>query len=175
MQAVADRMISTGENKHIRYEGNARAWQGANRVDAQKIEIDRDRRVMEAHGKVVSQFADKAQDKASDKGGDQKAKAKAAASPLFTVVRSSDLVYTEETRVAVYWGRRSSHAPEPHCEFATIASLLEARRLGFFPRQSLRRWRGENPRVCKQLRSSRPVPEPAPRITPNIMPTESRK
>ena len=59
MQAVADKMISTGDNKHIRYEGNARAWQGANRVDADRIEIDRDRRVMEAHGKVVSQFADK--------------------------------------------------------------------------------------------------------------------
>jgi lipopolysaccharide export system protein LptA len=105
MQAVADRMISTGENKHIRYEGNSRAWQGANRVDADKIEIDRDRRVMEAHGKVVSQFADKAQDKAQEKSGEPKtSKAKVAAAPLFTVVRASDLVYTEETRVAVYQG-----------------------------------------------------------------------
>jgi lipopolysaccharide export system protein LptA len=94
MQAVADKMISTGDNKHIRYEGKARAWQGANRVDADRIEIDRDRRVMEAHGRVVSQFADKSQDK----------KTKTAAAPMFTVVRASDLVYTEETRVAVYQG-----------------------------------------------------------------------
>ncbi|MCU1339259.1 MAG: OstA family protein [Bryobacterales bacterium] len=101
MQAVAERMISSGDNKHIRYEGGARAWQGANRVDADRIEIDRDRRVMEAHGKVVSQFADKAQEKA----GEQKSsKAKAAAAPVFTVVRAADLVYTEETRVAVYQG-----------------------------------------------------------------------
>jgi lipopolysaccharide export system protein LptA len=103
MQAVANRMISSGDNKHIRYEGNARAWQGANRVDADRIEIDRDRRVMEAHGKVVSQFADKSQDKDQEKAG-QKAKAKAPAAPVFTVVRAPDLVYTEETRVAVYQG-----------------------------------------------------------------------
>ena len=100
MQAVADRMISTGNNKHIRYEGHARAWQGANRVDADRIEIDRDRRVMEAHGKVVSQFADKAQDQSQAKNS----KSKAPAPPVFTVVRASDLVYSEETRVAVYQG-----------------------------------------------------------------------
>jgi len=109
MQAVADKMISTGDNKHMRYEGNARAWQGANRVDADRIEIDRDRRVMEAHGKVVSQFADKSQDKSQDKNqdkaGDSKgSKPKAPAAPVFTVVRATDLVYTEETRLAVYQG-----------------------------------------------------------------------
>ncbi|HSP68820.1 MAG TPA: LPS export ABC transporter periplasmic protein LptC [Bryobacteraceae bacterium] len=100
MQASADRMISGNDNKHIRYEGNARAWQGANRVDADRIEIDRDRGVMEAHGKVVSQFADKSQGKTQEKGP----KAKAPAAPVFTVVRAPDLVYTEQTRVALYQG-----------------------------------------------------------------------
>lgn len=95
-QAVANRMVSTDGNKHMRYEGNARAWQGPNRVDADRIEIDRDRHVMEAHGKVVSQFADKAKP-------DDKSKAKAAA-PVFTLVRAQDLVYTETTRLAVYQG-----------------------------------------------------------------------
>ena len=108
MQAVADKMISTGENKHIRYEGHARAWQGANRVDADRIEIDRDRRVMEAHGKVVSQFADKAQDKSPEKNEgkaqEKSAKSKAPAAPIFTVVRAADLVYTEESRIAAYQG-----------------------------------------------------------------------
>jgi lipopolysaccharide export system protein LptA len=106
MQASADRMISSNDNKHIRYEGKARAWQGANRVDADRIEIDRDRRVMEAHGKVVSQFVDKAQQKAGSESPEKgkAAKAKAPAAPIFTVVRAQDLVYTEETRVAVYTG-----------------------------------------------------------------------
>ena len=99
MQAVANRMISTNNNRHIRYEGVARAWQGANRVDADRIEIDRDRRVMEAHGKAVSQFADKTQDKKEEPKG-----SKGKASPIFTVVRAPDLVYTEETRLAVYQG-----------------------------------------------------------------------
>jgi len=54
---------------------------------------------MEAHGKVVSQFADKSQDKKADNG-----KSKGPTSPVFTVVRASDLVYTELTRVAVYKG-----------------------------------------------------------------------
>jgi lipopolysaccharide export system protein LptA len=94
MQAFADRMISSNDNKHIRYEGNARAWQGANRVDAERIEIDRERRVMEAHGKVVSQFVDKSQQK----------KTATAAAPAFTVVRAPDLVYTETTRIADYQG-----------------------------------------------------------------------
>jgi lipopolysaccharide export system protein LptA len=112
MQAVADKMISTGESKHIHYEGNARAWQGANRVDADRIEIDRERRVMEAHGKVVSQFADKSKDKSQDtaqdknqeKNQDKESKSKAPTAPIFTVVHASDLVYTEETRLAVYQG-----------------------------------------------------------------------
>ena len=108
MQAVADKMISTEESKHIRYEGHARAWQGANRVDADRIEIDRERRVMEAHGKVVSQFADKSQDKSKDKTRDKDqdkgSKSKAPAAPIFTVVRASDLVYTEENRLAFYRG-----------------------------------------------------------------------
>jgi lipopolysaccharide export system protein LptA len=78
-------------------------------VDADRIEIDRDRRVMEAHGKVVSQFADKSSDKNQDKSGEAKgqeksSKARAPAAPVFTVVRATDLVYTEETRVAVYQG-----------------------------------------------------------------------
>jgi lipopolysaccharide export system protein LptA len=103
MQASADRMISSNQNKHIRYEVNARAWQGANRVDADRIEIDRDRGVMEAHGKVVSQFADNAKkNDASDKS--KAGKAKAPAAPIFTVVRAQDLVYTEQTRVAFYQG-----------------------------------------------------------------------
>src|SRR5690242_18955010 len=63
MQASADRMISADNNNQVRYERNRRVWQGANRVDADRIEIDRDRRVMEAHGKVISQFSDKAQQK----------------------------------------------------------------------------------------------------------------
>ncbi len=69
MQARAQRMVSTNNNLKIHYDGNAVAWQGANRVEADRIDIDRDRQIMEAHGKVVSQFVDK--DKSKDKAKDK--------------------------------------------------------------------------------------------------------
>jgi lipopolysaccharide export system protein LptA len=90
LQARARRMVSTENNQKIRYEGDAVAWQGANRVAADRLDIDRLQQVMEAHGKVVSQFVDKS--------------AKPSTSPIFTVVRAPDMVYTDETRVAHYTG-----------------------------------------------------------------------
>src|SRR5262249_1722649 len=98
MQATAQRMTSSNNNQKIHYEGNARAWQGSNRVDADRIDIDNEKRFMEAHGNVVSQFIDKSKD---DKNKEDKGKdAKNPATPaVFTIVRAPDLEYTEETRV----------------------------------------------------------------------------
>ena len=42
MQARAQHMTSTDNNQKIHYEGNAVAWQGANRVEADRLDIDRD-------------------------------------------------------------------------------------------------------------------------------------
>ena len=89
-------------NQKLHYEGNAVVWQGANRVEADRIDIDRMTRVFEAHGKVVSQFADKS---SADKDDDRlQNKPKRPAAPMFTVVRAADLVYTDETRLAHYQG-----------------------------------------------------------------------
>jgi lipopolysaccharide export system protein LptA len=94
MQGRAQHMTSAENNQKLHYEGSAVVWQGANRVEADRIDIDRTRQVFEAHGKVVSQFADKA---AADK-------TKPTAAPIFTVVRAPDLVYTDDTRLAYYQG-----------------------------------------------------------------------
>lgn len=106
MQARAQKMVSSDGNLKIHYEGNAVAWQGSNRVEADRLDIDRDAGIMEADGKVVSYFVDKDKDdKKSD--GKMKAKAKPKAStttPIFTVVHAPHLTYTEDTRVAVYKG-----------------------------------------------------------------------
>ncbi len=112
MQARARRMISTDNNQKIHYEGNAVAWQGANRVEADRLDIDRDQGLMEAHGQVKSSFADKDKDKDKDKavdGGDGSgdkavAKARTPAAPIFTVVTAPDMVYVEDTRVVDYTG-----------------------------------------------------------------------
>jgi lipopolysaccharide export system protein LptA len=102
LQARSQRMISSANNQRIRYEGSAVAWQGPNRVEADRIEIDRQRGVLEAHGRVVSQLADKTPPGAKSK----------AAPPVFTVVRAPDLVYTEATRLAHYQGGASLIRPD---------------------------------------------------------------
>jgi len=89
MQATAKRMTSTKNNQLIHYEGGAKAWQGANRVTADKLDIDQERHIMEAHGKVETQFFDKA--------------TKPGPVPV-TTVRSQDLEYATETRIAHYTG-----------------------------------------------------------------------
>ena len=86
MQAKAARMTSTEGNKKILYEGNAVLWQASNRLQADRVFIDRKEQKLVANGKVVSQFLDK-----RPKGGT-------------TVVRSKDLVYTDADRVAHYTG-----------------------------------------------------------------------
>ena len=105
MEARAQRMLSTGHgaDQKIHYEGNAVVWQGANRVSADRVEIDRKKHVMEAHGNVISQFVDKAKD---DQGKGSKAAtgSAAAASTIYTRVKAPDLVYSDETRLAVYQG-----------------------------------------------------------------------
>jgi lipopolysaccharide export system protein LptA len=112
LQARAQHMVSTDENAKIHYDGNAVAWQGSNRVEADRLDIDRDAGTMEADGKVVSQFVDKDKDKdKDDKKADGKTTAKAkaksktsSAPPIFTVVHAPHLIYTDETRIAVYSG-----------------------------------------------------------------------
>lgn len=101
LQARAQHMTSMEHNRQIHYEGNAVAWQGPDRVEAQTLDIDRQRQIMKAHGNVVSQFADK--DKTKDSADDPKS-SKPEAAPVFTVVRAPDLLYTDETRVAFYQG-----------------------------------------------------------------------
>ncbi len=108
MQARAQKMVSTDTNAKIHYEGNAVAWQGSNRIEADRLDIDRDAGVMEAHGKVVSEFVDKEKNKdknASKTGAKARNEPKKPAGPaVFTVVHAAELVYTEETRIAVYKG-----------------------------------------------------------------------
>ena len=77
MQARAQKMVSTDNNLKIHYEGNAVAWQGANRVEADTLDIDRDSGNMEAHGKVKSQFRGQRQERQDADGESDKAAVKA--------------------------------------------------------------------------------------------------
>jgi lipopolysaccharide export system protein LptA len=96
MQATAKRMTSTDDNQKIHYEGDAKAWQGANRVTAERIDLDQTTHIMQAHGKVETQFFDK-----NTKSGPA----------ISTTVRASDLDYSTETRIAHYTG--GTHLERP--------------------------------------------------------------
>lgn len=130
--ARANKMISKDNNLDIRYEGNAVVWQGADRLEADVIEIDRDKDLLMAHGNVTSQLLDKVKEDDSPNGkadGKPQAKEKTtvikASKPdpkadgnstdgsasttkarlrVFTTVKSSALDYNDDTRVAHYSG-----------------------------------------------------------------------
>jgi lipopolysaccharide export system protein LptA len=94
MQAQADKMISRENNTKILYAGHAVLWQGANRISADSIDIDRDDESLHASKDVVSELVDN-----RDTGD-----SKASAAPIFTIVRAPDLVYHDDTREALYTG-----------------------------------------------------------------------
>ena len=118
LHARAKKMSSLDNSQQIRYEGNAVLWQGANRLEADTVEIDRENNVVKAHGHVVSQLLDKADSppseagKAADKGAgkakavtSKKSTTKSAtnqAARVFTVVKAAELEYNDMTRVADY-------------------------------------------------------------------------
>ncbi len=118
MQARAQHMTSADSNTKIHYEGNAVAWQGANRVEADRLDIDRDAQIMEAHGHVKSQFVDK--DKPDDK-----AASKVKPAPIFTIVTASDMVYHEEDRIVDYTGGVVLKRPEMTITAKQIRGFLK--------------------------------------------------
>lgn len=94
LQATAQRMTSSEDNKKIHYEGNAKLWQGANRIEADRIDIDRTQGQLEAHGHVETQFANRTKTPVSPGGK--------PAPAVFTVVHAPDLAYSDLTREAHY-------------------------------------------------------------------------
>ena len=69
LHARAKKMISKDNNLDIRYEGDAVLWQGADRLEAETVEIDRDNNLLKAHGHVLSQLLDKVKDDGDSKDG----------------------------------------------------------------------------------------------------------
>jgi lipopolysaccharide export system protein LptA len=103
LQAKADQMQSRENNFLVFYEGNVVMWQGANRITADKIEIDRDAEILHASGSVVSELVDNKQpapDPTAEAGG----KSVPPPSPVYTTVKAPDLLYHDDTREALYSG-----------------------------------------------------------------------
>jgi lipopolysaccharide export system protein LptA len=91
IQAVARKMDSSNRNQLIHYEGGAVLWQGANRIQADAIDVDREHHALTAAGNVVSNLWET----------DPK---RPTVAPVITVVHAPHLVYTDDNRLAVYTG-----------------------------------------------------------------------
>lgn len=99
LRATADQMFSTDKNRQVRYEGRAVMWQGANRLSAHRIDLNRSAQELRAYGQVVSQLVDK------DAPGEK------AKEPMVTIVRAPELFYSDRDKLAHYKGNAVLNRP----------------------------------------------------------------
>jgi lipopolysaccharide export system protein LptA len=93
IEAQARKMDSSNHNRAIHYEGDVTMRQGANRIQAGVIDVNREKRTLVADGNVVTYLWE-----------EPKSDDKTSAAPVLTVVHAPHLVYTDENRLAVYTG-----------------------------------------------------------------------
>jgi lipopolysaccharide export system protein LptA len=101
LQAIARKMDSRNQNHIIHYEGAVTMWQGANRIQGETIDLDRQKRTLVADKNVVTNLWEEPKDEEKKKG----------AAPVLTVVHAAHLAYAEETRLAVYTGGVALNRP----------------------------------------------------------------
>ena len=87
--AIADSMLSDPQSGRIEYAGNARMWQGKNRIDAESISIDRESMALEALGNVLVAWVD---------DGSQSEERQQS----LVTVRSHGMVYSQDTGGAIF-------------------------------------------------------------------------
>jgi len=95
IHAAAERMAVTGKRAKIVFEGEAVIWQGADRLEAPRIEIDRAGGLLHASGGVWSRFLEK---------GTPARQRNGPATPFYVTVRAAELLYVEKDRLAHYRG-----------------------------------------------------------------------
>ena len=108
LQAVARSMTSANHNKQVKYDGDAVLWQGVNRIQADHVEIDRDKRSIVADGHVVTQSREEPKPDTDPAPAPVAAKPAApstdSAPAIFTLVKAPHMVYTDQARLAHYSG-----------------------------------------------------------------------
>jgi lipopolysaccharide export system protein LptA len=116
LQAQARKMESSNRagRHYTRYEGNARLWQGANRISAEVVEIDRDKHTLVADGNVVTEVWE--QPKPDEK--------KKNAGAVATVVHAPHLVYTDGDRLASYSGGVELDRPDMRIKSKELRAWL---------------------------------------------------
>ncbi|HME05473.1 MAG TPA: LPS export ABC transporter periplasmic protein LptC [Bryobacteraceae bacterium] len=127
MHARSKKMITTNKNQHIKYEGTAVLWQGANRLQGDLVEIDREKSTLTANGHVVSQLVDKSKDSDSKDSVKDQAASKSAtkpSAPVFTIVKAPELFYDDDQRLAHYKGGAALSRPNMQVKAQEIRAFL---------------------------------------------------
>jgi lipopolysaccharide export system protein LptA len=114
LQAQARRMVSTNKSHNMHYEGSVVMWQGANRITAETVDVDREKRSLIADRNVVSSLWEEPKDPEKKK----------TAVPALTVVRAPRLVYTDTDRLAVYSGGVDMARPGMHITSRELRAFL---------------------------------------------------
>jgi lipopolysaccharide export system protein LptA len=104
VEAQARRMTSADRNRRVHFEGNVNLWQGADRVQANIVDVDREKQTLAADGAVITNLWEQPKQNEGSEGSGGAPPAKPAAKPVLTVVRASHLVYTDTNRLAIYTG-----------------------------------------------------------------------
>ncbi|MGE5488024.1 MAG: LptA/OstA family protein [bacterium] len=112
LEGRAQRLTTSGRNSRLHYEGDAVLWQGANRIAADVIDIDREKRTLSARGNVRTRFVDR------------QGKSQPGRAPGFVVVEAAALVYTEGDRMARYTGGARLSRPGLTVEADGIRAFL---------------------------------------------------
>ena len=120
LQAVAKSMTAKNGNRLVHYEGNVVLWQGANRIEGDRVDIDREKRTLVASGKVRTQFAEQSEANKTPAPGPR------PPAPLFTVVQAAKMVYTEQNRLAHYTGGVLLVRPGLRVKGAELRAFLAA-------------------------------------------------
>jgi lipopolysaccharide transport protein LptA len=107
-------MVSTNKSHNMHYEGGVVMWQGANRITAETVDVDRDKRSLIADRSVVTSLWEEPKD----------AEKKKTAVPVLTVVRAPRLVYTDADRLAVYTGGVDLKRPGMHIASREMRTFL---------------------------------------------------
>jgi lipopolysaccharide export system protein LptA len=98
----------------MHYEGGVVMWQGANRITAETVDVDRDKRSLIADRNVVTSLWEEPKD----------AEKKKTAVPVLTVMKAPRLVYTDADRLAVYTGGVDMARPGMHITSRELRAVL---------------------------------------------------
>ncbi len=128
LQAQAHKMESSDHNHKIHYEGAVTMWQGANRIQADVVDLDRnpDKRNLVADGHVITNLWEQPKDDDAKPAAPQKTAAKKASKrpPVLTVVHAQHLVYTDGNRLAVYTGGVLLNRPDMQVKCHELRAFL---------------------------------------------------